>query len=324
MDNNQHSSKEQKKTRKLGPFLLIRLLGVALFIYLLSTVDLQTLWQNMKEVNTYYLFYAILFQFLLLFLKAFRWHILNSGSKRTVRIIRSLGEFFESYAIGVITPGRMGELVKAGHAKEKNSIMETGIRVLVERGFDLGIFVSLAGLALLFTFPDKGATIIGILVILAGSLVIAMAIIFMRSAAATAFIERFINKLPFLKSPMNLSFRKRTDKVQAAVIILSVASNMSYFVSCYFLALGLSFDHGFLFISGAVAMAGLLNMLPVTIMGLGTREGTFLLLFKPMSESLILAFSGLVFLVAQIGGGLISLILGQIFLSISAKEASKK
>ena len=73
-----------------------------------------------------------------------------------------------------------------------------------------------------------------------------------------------------------------------------------------------------------VAIAGLLNMLPITIMGLGTREGTFLLLFKPLAEPLILAFSGLVFLVAQIGGGLVSLILGQLFLIAAKKNNEKK
>ena len=109
-----------------------------------------------------------------------------------------------------------------------------------------------------------------------------------------------------------------------SVILLSIASNLSYFISCYFIAVGLSYNYPILFISGVVAIAGLLNMLPITIMGLGTREGTFLLLFKPLAEPLILAFSGLVFLVAQIGGGLVSLILGQLFLIAAKKNNEKK
>jgi uncharacterized protein (TIRG00374 family) len=324
MDQNKHQSVKGRRAKKPMGFLLIRLLGIALFIYILTTVDLNELWKNIREVNSSYLAYGIIFQFLLLFLKAFRWHVLNSGSTHSMKIIRSLGEFFESYAIGVITPGRMGEMVKAGHAKEKNKIMETGIRVLVERGFDLGIFILVAGLALAITFQEKVAMLIGIIVLFAGVFVIILAIIFMRSASATLFIERLLNRLPFLKLGLNLNFIKRQRNVQLAVVLLSIASNLSYFISCYFLALGLSFDQGFLYISGAVAIAGLFNMLPVTVMGLGTREGTFILLFKPLAEPLILAFSGLVFLVAQIGGGIISLILGQIFLNMSGKASSKK
>ena len=322
MDNITHEHPKEKK--RFSPFLLIRLLGIALFIYILSTVDISSLWESMRGVKTDYLLYGIVFQILLLFIKAFRWHILNNGSKDSISIMRSLGEFFESYAIGVITPGRMGELVKAGHAKEKNKIMETGIRVLVERGFDLGIFVILAGIAMSITFNDQAAWLLSLLIIIAGIIILALAIIFMRSARATAVIQRVLNAIPFLKMGVNLSFQRGSGKVQFSVILLSIASNLSYFISCYFLALGLFFDQGFLLISGAVAIAGLLNMLPITVMGLGTREGTFLLLFTPMAETLILAFSGLVFLVAQIGGGVLSLILGQLFLSLSTKKSEGK
>ena len=96
---------------------------------------------------------------------------------------------------------------------------------------------------------------------------------------------------------------------------LSLLSNLSYFVSCYFLALGVGVDLSFLWVTGGVAFAGLLNMLPITVMGLGTREMTFIYIFASYPEPQVLAFSGLVFLVAQLGGGLVSLVLGQMFLA---------
>ncbi len=324
MNNDQHHRSKQKRPKWLSPFLLIRLLGIALFIYILTTVDLNALWQHIKEVRAEYLVYAIIFQVLLLFIKALRWHILNNGSTQKGIIMQSFGEFFESYAIGVITPGRLGELVKAGHAKEKNKIMEAGIRVLVERGFDLGIFVLIAGLAFVYTINIYASTLIGALIIIAGISILVLAIIFMRSAKATAMVQKVLNKLPFISMNLNLAFRKRSNKVQFTVAALSLISNLSYFISCYYLAVGLSFTLSFLYISGAVAVAGLLNMLPITVMGLGTREGTFLVLFKPMAEPLILAFSGLVFLIAQIGGGIISFLLGYSFLFLARKNAAQK
>ncbi len=300
--------------------MLIRLIGIAFFIYILLTVDISGLWLKMKEVRTDFLAYAVFFQLLLLFLKAIRWHILNNGAMIMKEVFRSFGEFFESYAIGVVTPGRLGEMVKAGHAREKNRIMETGIRVVVERGFDLGIFLFVAGIAIWISFPDPAAMLAGILILMAGTGVLFLAFIFMVSPKATSLAEKMLNGLPFLKLNLQLGFRKRKPLSRLFIIVLSVAGNFSYFISCYFLAAGLLFELSFLYISGAVAIAGLLNMLPVTIMGLGTREGTFLLMFKPLSEPLILAFSGLVFLVAQIGGGLLSLFLGQFFLFLSGKR----
>ncbi len=55
--------------------------------------------------------------------------------------------FFESYALGVITPGRMGEVIKAGHKVKDKSIVDSGMKIVVERGFDMGFFLLFAGLA---------------------------------------------------------------------------------------------------------------------------------------------------------------------------------
>jgi len=320
MNKQDHQIQTPRKKRKIKIFSLIRLLGIGLFIYILSTVKLDVLWANIQKIDTTFLLYGIGFQLLLLFLKAIRWHVLINRSNKANEIKRNFGEFFESYAIGVITPGRAGEIIKAGHAKEKNRMMETGIQVFIERGFDLGIFIIIAGLAFVLAFPREGAILSGILILLGGIAIISLAFIFLHSSSATRFAEKLLNKIPYLKLNLNLSYTKRSNGVQLIVILLSMASNLSAFLSCYFLAVGLSFDFSFLYISGVIALAGLLNMLPITVMGLGTREATFLLFFQPLAEPLILAFSGLVFLVAQIGGGLTSLILGQIFLHTSKKK----
>ena len=68
-----------KKKRRLNLFLLIRLVGILLFVYILTTVDLEGLWGHIRRVDAMYLFLGVLFQVVLLFLKGFRWHILNSG-----------------------------------------------------------------------------------------------------------------------------------------------------------------------------------------------------------------------------------------------------
>ncbi|MEZ5083171.1 MAG: hypothetical protein R2750_06955 [Bacteroidales bacterium] len=60
-------------------------------------------------------------------------------------------------------------------------------------------------------------------------------------------------------------------------------------------------------------------MLPVTVMGLGTRELTFLYVFQSFAESQVLALSALIFIVAQIGGGIIAQLLGQVFLLLAKK-----
>ena len=315
--------KRNRRSKRFSPFLLIRLLGVILFVYILSTIDIGELWINIRKIKVDYLLYGLGFQFILLIVKGFRWHILNSGSKHRQAIIRSMGEFLESYAIGVITPGRLGELMKAGHAKEKNRVMETGIRIIIERGIDVGFFVIVAGTAAVVAYLHLIPQSIAYMILAAGIFIFLFAIFLMRSPALTRIAQWILNNIPFLKHRFELNFKPMGAGIVISVFLLSIISNLSAFLSCYMLAIGLDFDLTFLFVSGGIAIAGLLNMLPVTVMGLGTREGTFLLLFKPMAEPLILAFSGLVFLVAQLGGGLIALILGQLMLLTLKKKESE-
>jgi uncharacterized membrane protein YbhN (UPF0104 family) len=304
----------KRRKRRFSPFLLVRLLGIGLFIFILTTIDLGELWENIRTTRVDFFLYALAFQLLLLMAKALRWHLMNNGSRSMEQVIRSFGEFLESYAVGVITPGRLGELMKAGHATGKKRVLETGFRILIERGLDIGFFVIIAGAAFMFAYTGLITSTAGIIILVSGAAIFLLSMMLMKSRAALRAVQKALNSIPYLKLDMELSFHHIGNLNYIWVVLLSLISNFSAFVSCYMLALGLDFELSFLFISGGIAIAGLLNMLPVTVMGLGTREGTFLLLFKPMAEPLILAFSGLVFLVAQLGGGIMALLLGQLFL----------
>ena len=69
--------------RRLSPFMLIRLLGIGLFIFILTTVDLGELWKNIRQVKVDYFLYAMAFQLLLLLAKALlqqHHHLLGNGA----------------------------------------------------------------------------------------------------------------------------------------------------------------------------------------------------------------------------------------------------
>ena len=106
----------RSKGKNFNWFLLLRLAGIGLFILLLSRTDLKELWSWIKAVDGLFLFAAIIFQTLVLVIKAWRWFMLNEESLDARNLARRSGEFFEGYALGVITPGRIGELMKAGHS----------------------------------------------------------------------------------------------------------------------------------------------------------------------------------------------------------------
>lgn len=302
-------------------FLLLRLTGIVIFIIILTQIDLTDLWEQLRTANPLLFALGFLFQLLLLVMKAFRWYLLNPVARLERNFLQSFGEFFESYAIGVVTPGRMGEMVKAGYSGKRTGIIGSGLRVLVERGLDVGFFLMVAGGSIAVASLVDISTMWGWLLLVLGSGIILVAISLLVSPAALRLVNSLFLRYRVLREPVTYSGQKFTDNL--LVVTLSLGSNLSYFVSCYFLGLAVSMEASFLYLSGGVAIAGMLNMLPVTVMGLGTRELTFIYVFNEFIRPKVLAFSGLVFLVAQVGGGLISLIAGELFLLAAKKKKNE-
>ncbi|MCF8367395.1 MAG: flippase-like domain-containing protein [Bacteroidales bacterium] len=303
-----------KKKKKIKWFTLLRLVGIVLFVFILFRVDLGEIWKEIRNASVMFLLLAVFFQLLLLFAKGLRWHLLNTDNQKQ-QIFQSLGEFFESYAMGVITPGRLGELMKAGYQNKREGIIASGIRVMAERGVDIGFFVFIAGISLYFskTIPIKEEY--ELLIILAGVIFFILGVLLFSSKVINRLFDRFIRNY-------SEAFIQRKARDIIYIICLSLISNLFYFISCYIIGKGgIGLDITFIGISGGVAVAGLLNLLPITVMGLGTREVTFIYIFSAYPQNQVLALSALIFVVAQIGGGLIALVLGQIFLHISKRKS---
>jgi uncharacterized membrane protein YbhN (UPF0104 family) len=290
---------------------MIRFAGVVLFLVVLARTDLAELWAYMKQVEASSLLIGIGFQMLLLVVKSWRWYILNEEGFDRRTFLRRSGEFFEGYAIGVITPGRFGELMKAGHAGTKKGILGAGLKVIAERGMDLSIFFVIGGIAIIHQALPGVGPFWGRIVLSIGVAGMLLAFLILWSPAVVRLAEIPLRWIRQLGRKDSLGFRHKNLPSTFLFLILSVTGNLCYFTCCFFLATGVGLDITMVETSGGVAAAGIANTIPITVMGLGTREVTFLYVFQAFPQAQVLAFSGLVFLIAQIGAGLVSMILGQ-------------
>ncbi|MFP4471332.1 MAG: lysylphosphatidylglycerol synthase transmembrane domain-containing protein [Bacteroidales bacterium] len=311
------------KKKKFSFFLILRLLGIVIFIVILTRVDLGRIFEVLRDISIYPFLLAILFQVLLLLFKGIRWHIMNDGRAHRMYWIRTFGRFFESYAIGVVTPGRLGEMMKAGHEKEKSDKVNALIRVISERGFDISIFVLVAVMALFFGHSLEMESGFKYLFLLIGLALGVVSYLLLSSRKILALLQKILHRISKKSSSIIIKGKQYRKGTVALILLLSVLSNYSYFISCYYLAQSVGLPLGLVDTGAGVAVAGLVNMLPVTVMGLGTRELIFLSIFNAYAESTVLAFSFAIFLVAQIGGGLISMILGQVFLIMDRNHIRK-
>ena len=95
---------------KIKWFTIVRFFGIMLFIAILLRTDMEELLDWLEHMDLWMLLLALLFQVLLLFFKCWRWFLLNETGFKAKAIYQRFGEFLEAYAIGVVTPGRMGEI----------------------------------------------------------------------------------------------------------------------------------------------------------------------------------------------------------------------
>lgn len=302
------------KLPRLNWFLLIRLAGIVLFIIILLRTDLRELWGWLRNVEIRWVILAFSFQVLLLLFKCLRWLWMNETDFRKKQVFQRFGEFLEGYAMGVVTPGRLGELVKAGHAKGRTNVVSSSLLVISERGLDLSLFVLMAGLSIGWGFMANMNRTTGyflILIALTGIL-IAFALLMFRKLVKS--VEKLLKSLSLISKDQSLNYIQRSYKFLSTFGFLSILSNLSSFLSFYCIAIAVAINLSFMNISGGVALAGVINSIPVTIMGVGTRDVTLLLVLKEIPKAQIIAFSGLILLISQVGGGIIALTAGQYFL----------
>ena len=152
-------------------------------------------------------------------------------------------------------------------------------------GLTIGVFLIIAGVALFYIKHIKLAEWICILIVVGGLFCMVCACTIMLSGKLLNFIEKMINSLKIIKNKLTITAINYTSGSVILIFLLSIISSFLYFLSCYLLACSIFLKSTFVSISGGVAIAGMFNMLPVTIMGMGTREVTFLYVFSDLNEA---------------------------------------
>ena len=237
----------------------------------------------------------------------------ESGFNRKI-VYQRFGEFLEGYAMGVITPGRLGEIVKAGHAKGRANVVSSGLLVISERGLDLSLFFLMAGISLSLGYLTAMSQTVGYLITLVALTGISIAFSILIFPGVVRTIEKILNRLHIINKDHHLLFIRRNGRFMATFTLLSLLSNLSSFLCFYFIAVAVRMNLDFMTVSGGAALAGIINSIPVTIMGIGTRDVTLVYIFSDIPKAHVLAFSGLILLVSQIGGGILAMLSGQYFL----------
>jgi len=214
----------------------------------------------------------------MLLFKAARWQSLLRGLGVSYPLPTAFLSYYVCLFIGNLTPGRLGELVRAAHLVQDREI-DPGralSSVVVDRLFDLFALLALSSLG---GTNDILLGIGGILLLLVCTtfvLVLPKTVVNKPSVVQTE--RKRSRRGPRMTALFDLlgGFRdgllgiRPSSLVRATV--LTLIANGIYFALCYFLARSLSLRVGILPIAGATALGSLVALIPMTVAGLGTRE----------------------------------------------------
>ena len=308
----------------LQPRNYIRIVGILLFVYILSRVDFSQLTTLFREIHLSYYLAGLCLLIPAFLIRILKWKILVSGVGAdipfgSIAIVLAKGIF-----LGVLTPGRLGELWQAKYLNDMSGLpIGKGVyAVLMDRIIDIIVIVTIAIIASL-SLSLFGLTKIVTVSIYVSSILVVVMIYFLLKGER---IKKLVKSITGLFAPQPLKERIdsflneffenfRTSNTKTFIKVLS-CSFLYYFVAVliyYFVALALKITVPFWFLFLIVSLIWLILMVPVTVLGLGTRETGLILLFSILgiSSSEAVAFSLLILLsniVSAVPGAILFLI----------------
>lgn len=292
------------------PAWLIRLVGLGLLIYLLSQLDLSEAARILASASVPVIGFAFALLVPLIALKTIRWNrYLQAGGSWAV-FSHSLRVYFSGLFLGFVTPGRLGEFARAYFVRTYvgGSTSRALLTVVADRVYDLAALLLMGGLAAL-ALPSR---ILGVRWIGWGALAAAAMLPLLLEGSARGWLQHVAVRLKLGSGPSwfnrileTLAGLPEGQLMKAAA--LTIAAYGVFFGQGYLLARALGLDLDFFNVAQAVALGSLAALLPVSISGLGTREWAITLFLGSigLQAERALAFSALLFLVFNVGGGLI-------------------
>jgi len=269
-----------QKGIKSSIFNIVKLLLTIYIIYFIfKKIPLGSVVTSLSSIRL--LFFGIAFAFGLLFtlFKIYKWYLLIKNLDPNISFLSAMDGYLSGMSLGIITPGRVGEFGRIIEISNEKRIAGLGL-VLWDKVFDLCIVIlmSLWGIWYFlspFTSIIMASIIIGLLYFI----------------LQPKYLEILL-KFPIIKKYPQLLEGLRHLKVKSIVVCLSLTLLCYTLVLIEALFLLKSFGNtSNLAIFIAYPLVMLTNLIPITIGGLGVREGFAILLLGKFGISTGTAFN---------------------------------
>ena len=303
--------------------LVFRLIGVAILAFILTRIDLKATLAALQGLHWGYLLLAIAANLPLFGLKAWRWQEMLKMQGIRYPWRDAFLAFVAGLFLGLITPGRVGEMTKALYLKQDRDVpVSVGLaNVLMDRLFDLYTIMVLGTTGLIWfrLLPDWA-----LVLILAGTLASILLPILLLSKRLASWALAIVQRLPIL-GRYQPRLAAATDRFQQGLrplltprlilpLLITQVAYLLFFEQGQLLAQAVGLQIGIAYLAVCLSVAGVVTLLPISISGLGTRDAVLIAMFAPLGivTEHTMAFSTLYFLTFYVIGGALGFVAWQI------------
>jgi len=285
---------------------------IAILLFLLWKVEFNTVGfgETLRSVRTGYFLLSLLGVIFVLGIKSLRWRMLIRNEGVIYSKYKAFAAFMSSDAIGIVTPGRIGEIARLYYVRQETTIsFYAAFKTIVsDRIFDftmLGWF-GLSGLLFYFrTLGDYPGIYYasGVLVLFVFAYVVTIKLL------AKILKYKKVARLPIIRFIYE-SFLAVVGKRSLRMWIITVTAYFLYFGFSWLIMISLHLTPSYIDVVFIMSIMSLSTIIPLSVAGFGTREATLVLLFSyyGLASETAISFSLMHFTAFFLWGGLIGLV----------------
>lgn len=290
---------------------LLKLTGSALILWLLVSRidwDVQTFRNIIKEIKPAWFLLSLSGVILVLGIKSIRWNLLLRQEGCSYPLLNSFHAYLTSFTIGLITPGRLGEIARLYYVREDTGVnFYTSFKTIVaDRIFDFAILFWFGATGMLYFYKVFGHFHGLVYLLGTGIVMYAMWMV-------VNFLLKTLFKNPKPASLINLVKETWSGLFRSMMILpwgLTLLAYLFFYIANQWIFKSIGVELQVTDIGFILSLMSLATLIPISIAGFGTREASlvYLLGFYGINPEVAIVFSLLQFSAFFLWGGITGLI----------------
>jgi hypothetical protein len=263
----------------------LKLIGIALLAWIMYTIDWERTIKVFIKLDPVYVigYFGCFFAMMLTRVERLRLALSRLDHRLTFK--DCYVAMLEPAFMGVVTPGKLGELTRVGYIHSHGVPMQEAICVVtIERLIDMLVLLVFGTGGMVYIFASAPYRFGSALVVALGLLLSYVAI---RSFGFTfKLLQRYLGWLSRwepsawadYRQTLTTSFHLVMGRAAAPIFFLGLVCISLNFVQIFFLAKAFGFQADYLVVIFAYAVSTLISLLPISVGGLGTREAMYIMI----------------------------------------------